>query len=190
MNPFVNAKILGKSAEEVLNFLKNWNPKMADKIKQAFALGYTADEVMDYLGNGFDTAQDKTPKGERPQYEKALGIMGENKPESVKQARAEREKDVLSDVLDPNRMMAAAGGAGIGMLTGGPAGAIAGGIGGAVGYEDLAKRYQEHVQQGGNLSLNDFLKSAMKGVSAASVASQAPKVLAALQAMEIGRAHV
>lgn len=186
MNPFANAKLLGKSADEVVSFLSQWNPKLADKIKQALALGYSADEVMNFLGQGFDSSNPKKDRNAVPQYERALRIMGERKPEAVKQARAERERDVLSDLLDPNRMLAAAGGAGAGFLAGGPVGAVAGGLGGLSGYGDLLKRYQQHVEQGGSLSLSDWLKSIMKGVGTGAAASQAPRLLAAIQAGGLG----
>jgi len=183
MNPFASAKLIGKNANEVVNFLSQWNPEMGKRIKQALALGYTADEVVNFLGNTFDTSNPKKEKDALPQYERALRIMGERKPEAVKQARAERERDVISDVLDPNRLIAGAAGAGLGALTGGPAGAVAGGIGGVAGYGDLLQRYRKHVEQGGQMSLADWIKSILKGAGVGAAASQAPKIASAIQGM-------
>ncbi len=187
MNPFANAKILGHSPDEVLKFLTSWSPKMGDKIKKALALGYTADEIINFLGQGFDTTNPTKDK-QGPSYERALRIMGERKPESVKQARAEQERDLLSDTLDPNRLLAAGAGALGGLAAGGPIGAVAGGIGGAAGYGDLLRRYQQHTEKGGSLSLTDWLKSIMKGGGIGLAASQAPKLLAAIQAGGLGGA--
>ena len=186
MNPFANATIMGYGPNDILKFLQTASPKMAEKVQKAMALGYSAEEIMEFLGKSFDGS---TPKNKQrgPDYESAMRIMGENKPESMKQARAERENkqsDVLSTVL--TRGGPALAGAGIGALAGGPMGAATGAAAGFAGSDDLMKKYEEHVQTGGSLSLMDWLKSIMKGGAAGAAASQAPKLLAALQAAGMG----
>ena len=187
MNPFAQAKLLGKSSDEILKFLQNASPNLSEKIKQALALGYSADEIMRFLGNVFDTSSAEVNKTKRvPSYEKALNTMGDQKPESIKQRRAQRESDVLSEVMDPNRMLSAALGAGVGGLAGGPVGVISGAVGGAAGYGDLLKKYQKHVAEGGQLSLQDWLKSIMKGVGIGAVGTQIPKIAEAIQTISRG----
>jgi hypothetical protein len=177
---------MGYGPNDILKFLQTASPKMAEKVQKAMALGYSAEEIMEFLGKSFDGS---TPKNKQrgPDYESAMRIMGENKPESMKQARAERENkqsDVLSTVL--TRGGPALAGAGIGALAGGPMGAATGAAAGFAGSDDLMKKYEEHVQTGGSLSLMDWLKSIMKGGAAGAAASQAPKLLAALQAAGMG----
>lgn len=182
MNPFANATIYGYKPEDIINFLINTNPKMAKKIKNAFALGYGADEIVNFLGNSFDGSSKKKDKGYTT-YEQALKTMDTAKPESIKQRLAQKEakeESMLDTVLDPNRMLSAGAGAAIGGLTGGVGGALGGALGGAVSYSDLQKRHREHIESGGNLSFNDFVKSLMKGASAAAGASQLPNILSGL----------
>lgn len=182
MNPFANATLMGYSPDEVITFLRNFSPKMADKIQKALALGYSAQEITDFLGRGFD-ASDNRKKKAGPDYESALRIMGERKPEAVKQSRAEREQreqDVLSETL--SAAVPTAAGAGIGFATGGPVGAAAGAAGAFEGITDLLNQYEKHRNEGGSLGLKDFLKSMLKAGGTAATVSQAPRLLAALQA--------
>jgi hypothetical protein len=186
MNPFTNLRLASHSAKDVIEFLSKMSPKIADKIKNAMAFGYTADEIMDFLGKGMDTTLGTHQKKGVPSYERALKVMGDMRPESVKQFEAEHEqKDAISEVLDPGRILSTGLGAAAGGLAGGPVGALAGAAGGFTGYNDLLKRYNQHVEQGGRMGLSDWLKSLIKAGGTAAAVSQAPKLLAAIQAGEV-----
>ena len=173
MNPLTAARMAGHTAEEVINFLQKVDPATSKKIKQALAMGYGAEEVMNFLGGVMDT-EPKAQKAQKfkkyPSYAKAMSIMNERAPESVKQQRELRDRGALEDVLDPGQLLAG----GAGALAGGPAGAA----GGVAAYRDLKARYDKHVEEGGQLSFADFVKSAMKGVGIAAAGKALPGAVA------------
>lgn len=189
MNPFKIAQTFGYKSEDILKFAANSIPGFEDKIKYALAAGYSADQVMNFLQNSF---QGKLPKSLGKQKQnKSDGIsqitksMGRHEPDSVMQTKAYAKQKSLGDLLDPGRLALQAGGAAAGFAMGGPGGAIAGAYGGGEAHNEMLKKYQEHIQSGGQMTFEDYLSSLMKGgakgLAAGATISQAPKILAALK---------
>ena len=168
MNPFATARQVGHSVNDILKFAANSIPGMEDKIKYALAMGYSADEVMKFLSNAFQSNGDfKRYAKKQAQDPTAFGKRVSRKgTETEKQLMAQIRNRRLSSYLQPENLAAGAIGAGVGGAIGGPMGAVAGAVGASQSSEDLMRKYEEHLAQGGQLSLSDFLKSIIKGAGA------------------------
>jgi len=185
MNPFNVASMVGNNAHEILNFAAKAIPGFEDKIKYALATGYTAEEVVKFLQGAFNNKKelksyvDKTKNKPLGNQLAKMGTQGEQQ----EYARIKNKR--LESYLDPDKILGTAVGAGIGALAGGPMGAIAGGVGAAASYDDILKKYEEHVNQGGQVPLTEYLKSlakgAVKGAGAAGMAATAKQMLEAFQ---------
>lgn len=170
MNPFTAAKLAGHTAQDVLKYLSKTDSNIAKMIARALGAGYAADEVMNYLGKATDGSFSESKKSDPrygASYSRTMRVMNERVPESVKQSRAERGdvNEQLGGILDAGNLIGAGLGAAAGSATG--LGPIAGGLGGIASWQEIQKRYKKHQQEGGQLSLQDFIASLAKGAGLA-----------------------
>ena len=178
MSPFDIASALGYGKNDILKFLKKASPQLGPAITQAINVGYSAEEIFEFLSKKF-AGMKVDPRVEKRVFQPA------NEASIMKQAQnvPGKKPDSTASVLG------GLAGAGAGFLTGGPVGAALGGI---VGYNELGKltkAYENHIQQGGSIPFGEFLAKIAKGATLAGLAGSQLKPLqetaaAALQAME------
>jgi len=177
---FSQAAASGYKPDDILQFLTKSIPGFDKKLKDALAMGYTADQVFDFFGKTIGKkestrrpAPQEEPKGRLTEQEKQQGYDKKN-----------RRQSILENTLDPKHLLATAGGAALGYATGGPAGAVSGAIGGSAGYDDLVRKYEQKVNSGSDISFYDFVKmmmqAAAKGTAVGFSTSQLGSILSSM----------
>lgn len=162
--PFTASTLLGYKPDEIIKFLVKNVPGLDKKIEKALAVGYTTDQILDFLKKQGDSP--KSRKKYEEQYSRPFTDEAGRLTETQRQEKgrkAARKQDFLSETLDPKRLLSAGIGAGVGYATGGPVGAVTGAMGGSEAYDDIIRRYEQHKAEGGSLGLKDFLGSIAKG---------------------------
>jgi len=163
MNPFKMASSVGYSPEDILLFAAKSMPGFEDKIKYALSVGHTSNEILNFLQSSFSTpkALKNYSKGSQ---QRTLGeVISRKGTEAEKQEFSNIRNKRLNDLLDMDKLTTGAIGAAAGGLLGGPAGAIGGAVAGSSAYDDIMKKYEENINQGGQVSLGEYLKSIIKG---------------------------
>lgn len=185
MNPFKVAKQFGYGADELLNFAAKAIPGFEDKIKYALAAGYSADELLKFLQNAFADGKSLKNYAQKSDATSLTEQISRRGTDTEKQLQASIKNKRLGSILNPDKLLSAAGGAAIGGLAGGPMGAIGGAVGGLETYDDLLRKYEQHIAGGGQQGLQDFLQSVVKGgakgVGVAGMGEAAQRLFQALQ---------
>lgn len=161
MNPFDFAQTLGFGKNDILKFLAKANPQMSNAISQAVQMGYSSDDVFQYMSKAMSGAKVD------PKFQKR--VFGRpNEASMMRQSVNAPQKQGKATQLP---LLGGLAGAGAGFLAGGPAGAVAGGILGYKQLDKLAKAYENHTQNGGRVPFGEFVAEMAKGTAMAGVAA-------------------
>ena len=167
MNPFSTALRMGHDVEALIRHASRVIPGMGPRIQKALSMGYTMEQIADYLA--------KTEGGENPRSKKDPTSFGartsETGLESEKRQRRRAKEAKLAGVFAPGPIAGGLIGAAAGGLVGGVPGAIGGAVAGSTGTADLLAGYEQKLAEGSELSFADYLRAAgkagAKGLSAA-----------------------
>ena len=167
MNAFELAQSVGFDENSILKFLAKANPQISDALSKAIKLGYSTEDVFNYLSKAMNGAK-VNPKFQKRVFSQANEANIHRRAQNVPvDAGKATQLPIIGGLV----------GAGVGFATGGPIGALAGGISGYGQLDKLSKAYEEHTRSGGEIPFTDFISNLAIGSTIAGLGGSQVKPL-------------